>query len=483
MATTRLIPLHAGKGRTEGTAIRDILDYSKNPDKTETGALITSYACDHRTADAEFLLAKREYLECTGRYRGKDDVIAYHMRQSFLPGEITPEEANRMGQELARRFTHGNHAYIVATHTDKQHIHNHIIFHSVNLECDRKFRNFWGSTKALHRLSDTICIENGYSIVAEPKRLGKAYNKWLGNRAKLPHREAIRLLIDEALAQKPADLDALLELLKAAGCEIKRGKQISIRGPGQTRFKRLDTLGEAYDLPALTAILAGKRSHQPRKRGHTATVQTPKVNLLVDIQAQLRAGKGPGYERWAKRFNIKQMAQTLNYLTEKGLLDYRDLKKKAQQAEARHNALSSVVKTMETKLAENAVLQTHILNYIKTREVYAAYRQSGYSKKFLAEHEGEIALHKAAKKAFDKLGLKKLPTIRTLRAEYADILAEKKQTYAECRQTREDMRQLLKAKANVESLLGLEVISATVFDQHQQSAPIVFLGESDNNHL
>ena len=447
MATTRLIPLHAGKGRTEGTAIRDILYYSKNPDKTEKGELITSYACDHRTADAEFLLAKREYLERTGRYRGKDDVIAYHMRQSFLPGEITPEEANRMGQELARRFTHGNHAYIVATHTDKHHIHNHIIFHSVNLECDRKFRNFWGSTKALHRLSDTICIENGYSIVADPKRHGQAYNKWLGDRAQLPHREAIRLLIDEALAQKPADLDVLLELLKAAGCKIKRGKQISIRGPGQTRFKRLDTLGDAYDLPALTSVLAGERAHQPRKRRHTSAVQSPKVSLLVDIQAQLRAGKGPGYERWAKRFN---------YLTENGLLEYRDLKKKAQQAEARCNALASAVKTTEAKLAENAVLQTHILNYIKTREVYAAYRQSGYSQKFLAEHEGEITLHKAAKKAFDDLGLKKLPTIRSLRAEYAALLVEKKQTYATFRQAREEMRQLLKAKANVELLLGID---------------------------
>lgn len=456
MATTRLIPLHAGKGRTEGTAIRDILDYSKNPDKTEKGELITSYACDHRTADAEFLLAKREYLERTGRYRGKDDVIAYHMRQSFLPGEITPKEANRMGQELARRFTHGNHAYIVATHTDKQHIHNHIIFHSVNLDCDRKFRNFFNSTHALHKLSDTICIENGYSIVADPKRHGQAYNKWLGDRAKLPQREAIRILIDDALTQKPADLDALLALLKAAGCEIKRGKQISIRGPGQTRFKRLDTLGEAYDLPALTAILAGERAHQPRKRTHTAAVQTLKVNLLVDIQAQLRSGKGPGYERWAKRFNIKQMAQTLNYLTENGLLDYHDLKKKAQQAEARCNALASAVKATEAKLAENAVLQPHILNYIKTREVYAAYRQSGYSKKFLAEHEGEIALHKAAKKAFDELGLKKLPAIKTLRTEYAALLAEKKQTYAEYRQAREEMRQLLKAKANVELLLGFD---------------------------
>lgn len=382
MATTRLIPLHAGKGRTEGTAIRDILDYSKKPDKTEKGALITSYACDHRTADAEFLLAKREYLERTGRYRGKDDVIAYHMRQSFMPGEITPEEANRMGQELARRFTHGNHAYIVATHTDKQHIHNHIIFHSVNLDCDRKFRNFFNSTRALHRLSDTICIENGYSIVADPKRHGQAYNKWLGDRAKLPQREAIRILIDDALAQKPADLDALLELLKAVGCEIKRGKQISIRGPGQTRFKRLDTLGEAYDLPALTAILAGERQHQPRQQRQSPDVTVPKVNLLVDIQAQLRAGKGHGYERWAKRFNIKQIAQTLNYLTETGLLEYSELKEKADQAEARCNGLQSHLQETEAKLTANAVLQTHILNYIKTREIYAAYHQSGYSKSF-----------------------------------------------------------------------------------------------------
>ena len=456
MATTRLIPLHAGKGRTEGTAIRDILNYSKNPDKTEKGELITSYACDHRTADAEFLLAKREYLERTGRYRGKDDVIAYHMRQSFVPGEITPKEANRMGQELARRFTHSNHAFIVATHTDKQHIHNHIIFHSVNLDRDRKFRNFFNSTRALHRLSDTICIENGYSIVADPKRHGQTYNKWLGDRAKLPQRETIRILIDDALAQKPADLDALLELLKAAGCEIKRGKQISIQGPGQTRFKRLDTLGEAYDLPALTAILAGERQHQPRQRRKTPDVSVPRVSLLVDIQAQLRAGKGPGYERWAKRFNIKQIAQTLNYLTEAGLLEYSELKEKANQAEVRCNSLKSRIKETEAKLTANAVLQTHILNYIKTREVYAAFHQSGYSKKFLAEHESEIALHKAAKKAFNELGLKKLPTMKTLRAEYAVLLAEKKQTYAEYRQARDEMRQLLKAKANVELLLGID---------------------------
>lgn len=374
-------------------------------------------------------------------------MIAYHLRQSFVPGEITPAKANRMGQELVRRFPHGNHAYIVATHTDKQHIHNHIIFHSVNLDCDRKFRNFWGSTRALHRLSDTICIENGYSIVAEPRRRGQPYNKWLGRQPQPSQRDAIRYLIDDALAQKPADLDALLTLLKAAGCEIKRDKQISIRGPGQTRFKRLDTLRDAYDLPALTAILAGDRVHHPLPQRLANAASAPKVNLLVDIQAQLRAGKGPGYERWAKRFNIKQMAQTLNYLSENGLLDYQALHAKAAEAETQYSRLSAAIKSAEEQLTGNALLQTHILNYLKTRDVYAAYRQAGYSRKFLAEHEGEIALHKAAKKHFDDLGVQKLPSLRALRTEYAALLAEKKQTYAAYRQVRDDMRQLLKAKA------------------------------------
>ena len=172
MATTRIMPLHVGKGRTESRAISDIIDYVANPQKTDNGRLIAGFACDSRTVDAEFLLAKRQYIVATGRVRGADDVIAYHVRQSFRPGEITPEEANRLGVEFARRFTKGNHAFVVCTHIDKSHIHNHIIWSSVSLEYDRKFRNFWGSTKAVRRLSDTICIENGLSIVENPKPHG-----------------------------------------------------------------------------------------------------------------------------------------------------------------------------------------------------------------------------------------------------------------------------------------------------------------------
>ena len=189
MATTRIMPLHIGKGRTESRAISDIIDYVANPQKTDNGKLITGYGCDSRTADAEFLLAKRQYIAATGRVRGADDVIAYHVRQSFKPGEITPEEANRLGVEFAKRFTKGNHAFVVCTHIDKSHVHNHIIWSSVSLEYDRKFRNFWGSTRAVRRLSDTICIENGLSIVENPKPHGKSYNKWLGDQAKPSHRE------------------------------------------------------------------------------------------------------------------------------------------------------------------------------------------------------------------------------------------------------------------------------------------------------
>ena len=295
MATTRIIPLHAGKGRTVGKAISDIIDYVKNPDKTDHGRLITSYQCDSRVADAQFLLDKQTYIARTGRVRGKDDVIAYHLRQSFVPGEITPEEANRLGVELARRFTKGKHAFIVCTHIDKAHVHNHIIWNSTTLECDRKFRNFWGSTRAVRRLSDTICIENGYSIVEAPKRHGQSYNKWLGDAAKPSHKEQLRQAIDRALAQKPASLEELLRLLEQDGFTVhRRGKTISVSAEGWGNNVRFDRLGDGYTLDDLLAVLSGQKEHTPRKET-AVQAAPPKVNLLVDIQAKLQAGKGAGY--------------------------------------------------------------------------------------------------------------------------------------------------------------------------------------------
>ena len=456
MATTRIMPLHIGKGRTESRAISEIIDYVANPQKTDHGRLITGYECDSRVADAEFMLAKRQYIAATGRVRGADDVIAYHVRQSFCPGEISPEEANRLGVEFAKRFTKGKHAFIVCTHIDKAHVHNHIIWSSVNLDCDRKFRNFWGSTKAVRQLSDTICIENGLSIVENPKPHGKSYDQWLGDQAKPSHRELLRAAIDNALAQKPADLDELLKLLRESGCEVsKRGKSYRLKLPGWSKVSRLESLGEGYTLEDLLAVLAGHKEHTPRQKS-VKQADPPKVSLLVDIQAKLQAGKGAGYVRWAKVFNLKQMAQTVNYLTEHNLLEYAVLEEKAAAATARHNELSAKIKAAEKRMAEIAVLRTHIINYAKTRDTYEAYRKAGYSKKFREEHEEEILLHQAAKNAFDDMGVKKLPKVKELQAEYARLLEEKKKTYAEYRRSREEMRELLAAKANVDRLLNME---------------------------
>lgn len=454
MATTRLIPLHTGKGRNFGKAIRNVIGYVSNPKKTHQGELVTGFGCNPETADGEFLLMKREYIAQTGRLRGKDDVIAYHLRQSFVPGEITPKEANRIGCELAKRFTHGQHAYVVATHEDRQHVHSHIIISAVNLDCDRKFRNFWGSSKAIRRLSDTLCIQNGLSIIEQPKGHSKSYNKWLGNEAKTSQRDGLREAIDAALARQPKDFEELLTMLQRGGWEVKRGKRISLKGKGQERFKRLDSLGEDYSEAALRAIIAGEKEHHPREK---KTVQPMRqVNLLVDIQAKLQAGKGAGYERWAKVFNLKQMAQTLNYLSENNLMNIEDLTAKTDAAIARVHELQVTIRETEKRMAELHTLKGHIINYVKTREVYAAYRMAGYSKKFVAEHEQEIKLHQAAKEAFSALGKQKIPKVKEIQAEYDALREKKKQAYAAYHQAQDEMRQLLTVRANVERILGIE---------------------------
>lgn len=458
MATTCLFPLHAGKGRSVGNAISDIIDYVKNPQKTDNGKLITCWECDSRVADAEFLYTKQEYIRKTGRVRGADDVIAYHLRQSFLPGEITPEEANRLGRELASRFTKGNHAYIVCTHIDKEHIHNHIIWNSTDLDAERKFKNFWGSTRAVRRLNDTICVENGYSIVENPRSHGQVYNKWLGDK-KPCHRERICADIDAALSQNPGSFEELLLQLEAAGYQIKRGKIPSLLGEGQKRFIRMDSLGDGYLPAAIKAVIAGHRQHTPRQRKNSIQSSRPNASLLVDIQAKLKEGKGEGYVRWAKSFNLKQAAQTLIYLQENKLLEYVDLESRTLAVTDRYHDLSEEIKTAESRMAEIKILQQHIINYSRTRSTYIAYQKAGYSKKFRRDHEADILVHQAAKKFFDDLGLEKLPTVKSLQKEYSELLSRKKEIYPEYRKLRTEMKDLLTVKANVDRLLNMETQS------------------------
>lgn len=446
MATTRLIAMHITKGNNASQAFADRIDYALNPAKTEKGEFVSSYQCDPRTAANEFALMRRTYLRLTERHRD-GEVIAYQLRQSFKPGEITPEEANKIGYETASRFLKGKHTFVVATHTDKAHIHNHIIFCATTLDCRHKFRNFLGSGKALARLSDQICMEHKLSVVGDPKYRDSNYDRWLGEKAKPTARDQLRAAIDEMLQKKPDGFAALMKLLEEAGWEIKRGKQLSFRAPDGKRFIRMDTLGEEYSEKMLKAVLSGEHTHIPTKTRR----MKQRISLLIDIQAKVQEGKGAGYENWAKKFNLKQLASSMAYISTHGIKTYNELFRQVDDAVRKTDELLARVQSAETRLKEIAEMKKAITNYLKTKDVYAEWKKSGYSKSFYAAHEEQIIIHKAAKKTFD--GIQgKIPTIKALSAEYSEVLSEKQQAYAQYRESRNKMRELLTVKANIDTV-------------------------------
>ena len=445
LAATRLIALHKNKGKSVAACLKSRTDYAQNPDKTNKGELVSSYECSPLTADEEFMLSKRQYELMTGR-RQKSDVIAYQIRQSFKPGEITAEEANKVGHELAMRFTKGKYAFIVATHTDREHIHNHIIYNSTALDSTRKFRDFLLSGLAVQRLSDLICLEHQLSVI-EIKPYRERQKRTL-----YPPRESNRdklcAVIDNILLnEKSVDFESFLQKLEQQGYEIKRGKHTSVKGARQKRFIRFRTLGAGYSEDEIKAVLEGKAKHQPYQK------QPPKeqpFHLLVDIQAKLSEGKGEGYARWAKHYNLKEMSKTLIFLQENKIGSIEEMQERVNAATARYHELGDSIKAAEQRMAEIAVLRAHIVNYARTRPVYDAYRKAGYSKKFLEEHREQITLHKAAKAAFDEANLKKLPKVKELDAEYAALLSQKKAAYPAYRKARDKMQELKKAQKNVE---------------------------------
>ena len=396
------------------------------------------------------MLTKKLYEQTTGRSQ-KSNVIAYQIRQSFRPGEITADDANRIGYELATRFLKGKHAFIVATHTDREHIHNHIIYNSTALDGTRKFRDFFFSGLAVQRLSDLICLEHQLSVIE--KKPYRERQKRITYPPKESNRDRLCSAIDEILQQKPTAYEDFLQKLELQGYEIKRGKYTSVKGARQKRFIRFRTLGDGYSEEEIKAVLAGKAKHQPYQK------QPPKeqpFQLLVDIQAKLAEGKGGGYERWAKKHNLKEMSKTLIFLQEQKIGSAADLKERADAALSRYHELGDSIKSSEKRLAEIAVLRAHIVNYAKTRPVYDAYRKSGYSKKFLEEHRTEITLHKAAKVAFNESGLKMLPKVKDLNAEFSALLIKKKALYPEYRKVRDEMQDIVKAQKNVELFFAEE---------------------------
>lgn len=451
MAATRLIPMHVNKGKTIAQSLGDRTDYAKNPEKTDKGELVTGYQCDPMTVDEEFMLSKRQYEQITGR-RQRHEVIAYQIRQSFKPGEITPEEANRLGQELALRFTKGKYAFIVATHTDRAHVHNHIVFNSTSIDGTRKFKNFWLSSIALQRVSDLVCLENGLSIITPKPYRERAKRTDYPRRVK--NRDVLCEDIDTVLQKKPESFEAFLQELKALDYEIKCGKHISVKGKKQTRFIRLSSLEDGYTEADLRAHFLGQQEHKPREKRNHYTDARP-FNLVIDIQSKLQ-NKGAGYQHWASVYNLKQMSKTLLFLRDHKIESMEQLNQLVRQQTAKRDALLSTIQQSEKRLAEIGTLKKHIINYSKTRATYEEYRKAGYSKKFLEAHREEITIHKAAKAAFDELGVKKIPRVKDLSIEYAEVLAAKKQTYAEYRLAKSDAQELLIAQQNIASLYDAE---------------------------
>ena len=451
MAATRLIPMHVNKGKTLAQSLGDRTDYAKNPEKTDKGELVTGYQCDPMTVDEEFMLSKRQYEQITGR-RQSHEVIAYQIRQSFKPGEITPEEANRLGQELALRFTKGKYAFIVATHTDRVHVHNHIVFNSTSIDGTRKFKNFWLSSIALQKVSDLVCLENGLSVITPKPYRERAKRTDYPRRVK--NRDVLCEDIDAVLQKKPESFEAFLQELRALDYEIKCGKHISVKGKNQARFIRLSSLEEGYTEADLRAHFLGQQEHKPREKRNYHTDVRP-FNLVIDIQSKLQ-NKGAGYQRWASVYNLKQMSKTLLFLRDHKIESMEQLDQLVQQQTAKRDALLSSIQQSEKRLAEIGTLKKHIINYSKTRATYEEYRRAGYSKKFLESHREEITIHKAAKAAFDELGVRKLPRVKDLSIEYAEVLAAKKQAYSEYRLAKNDAQELLIAQQNIASLYDAE---------------------------
>ena len=433
--------MHQNKGKTIAKSLRDRTEYAKNGEKTENGEYVTSYECNAEIADQEFLSARAEYAKNHRIYNG--DIIAYQIRQSFKPGEITPEEANRVGYETAMRFTKGQHAFIVATHTDRAHIHNHIIFNSVNLAGDRKFRDFFFSGIALQRLSDLVCLENGLSVIERRKPSEREARTVFPKRKK--YRVEICDAIDAAIGKKPKDFEELLKLLEE-NYDVKRGRYPAIRCKDQERFIRFSSLGAGYSESDIKKKLLGE---MPRRDAP----QKEEFDMLLNIQEIMAKKKGVGYERWAKVYNIKQVSKALLFLQEQDCRDLEELRRRTEEHSAKFSEISKEIKEIEARLAEIAVLRTHISNYAKTKDVYQQYKQLGFSHKYFEAHREEITLHKAAKDAFKKL--EKIPKMKDLNVEYGELLARKKKLFADYRDAKELMKTYQTAKYNIERLLNI----------------------------
>ena len=435
MAVTKIKPIKS--------TLSKALDYIQNPDKTDEKVLVSSFGCSYETADIEFGFTLSQALE-------KGNNLAHHLIQAFEPGEVDYEKAHEIGRQLADAVTKGQHEYVLTTHIDKGHIHNHIIFCAVNFVDHHKYNSNKRSYYGIRNMSDKLCRENGLSVVVPNKgSKGKHYAEY---QAETSYKGKLKIAVDTLIPQV-SSFEELLSRLQAAGYEIKTGKYISCRAPGQERFTRLKTLGADYTEETIRERIEGKRTRaakipkQAEQRG---------VSLLIDIENSIKAQESRGYEQWAKIHNLKQAAKTMNFLSEHKIEQYADLTAKIAEVTAASEQAADSLKEVEKRLSDMAVLIKNVTTYQKTKPVYEAYKKAKDKGKYKAAHESDIILFETAARAIKAAGISKLPSVPALQSEYTKLQEQKEALYADYGKLKKQVREYDVIKRNVDSILRVE---------------------------
>jgi len=438
---------------TKIKAIRGTLSkaiaYILNPEKTDEKLLVSSYGCASETAAREF-----EWTRKIAEQKGMNPVriIARHVIQSFEIGEVTPEFAHEIGKQFADEILGGKYEYVLTTHIDKDHVHNHLIFNAVDFVDYHAYKSYKRIYYDMREVSDRLCKENGLSVIPPSQNKGMGYKEYTEAKRGTSWKQKLKQTIDR-LVITAKDYDDFLRLMQEAGYEIKTGKYISFRAEGQERFTRSKTIGENYTEERIKERIAGRT---PR-RSQRQTV--PKgISLIGDIQERIRLIDSKGYEHKAKLTILKEAARTLNYLTENNLLQYADLEKKVEDVHSSYDRIGKELKGVEARLREVQPLIKNISNYQRLKPVYDAFQRAKDKPSFKAKHEAELVIFEAARSTLLAMqGDEKLPSLKTLQAEQQRLLEEQQRLYDERAKLKKEVKQIETIKSNVDTFLAPSV--------------------------
>ena len=438
---------------TKIKAIRGTLSkaiaYILNPEKTDEKLLVSSYGCASETAAREF-----EWTRKIAEQKGMNPVriIARHVIQSFEIGEVTPELAHEIGKQFADEILGGKYEYVLTTHIDKDHVHNHLIFNAVDFVDYHAYKSYKRIYYDMREVSDRLCKENGLSVIPPSQNKGMGYKEYTEAKRGTSWKQKLKQTIDR-LVITAKDYDDFLRLMQEAGYEIKTGKYISFRAEGQERFTRSKTIGENYTEERIKERIAGRT---PR-RSQRQTV--PKgISLIGDIQERIRLIDSKGYEHKAKLTILKEAARTLNYLTENNLLQYADLEKKVEDVHSSYDRTGNELKGVEARLREVQPLIKNISNYQRLKPVYDAFQRAKDKPSFKAKHEAELVIFEAARSTLLAMqGDEKLPSLKTLQAEQQRLLEEQQRLYDERAKLKKEVKQIETIKSNVDTFLAPSV--------------------------